>query len=278
MAALLMFALFFGLPILWFLMAPSKTNVGLSIDNPLAFGSFGNYVNALDRLWHYGGGLFTDWIVNSAYFSVAIVALAMALCCTAGYALAHYEFVGRKVVLIATMVAMVTPGAATVLPLFLEVNLVHLVNTPLAVILPSSFFPFGVYLMYTYFATTLPVELVQAARVDGCSEWAVFRRVALPLARPMVGLVAFFAFVAQWNNFFLIEVMIPGQNGQTLQVGLSYLEGLAFGAQQGVAPNMQILRPEVAMAGIVLAVPVVVFFFFVQKRLVRGLLSGYGVQ
>jgi ABC-type glycerol-3-phosphate transport system permease component len=71
--------------------------------------------------------------------------------------------------------------------------------------------------------------------------------------------------------------MIPSETGATLQVGLAYLVGNAFGPQQGVPPNLQILRPELALAGIMLAVPVVVFFFFIQRWLMRGLLAGYGV-
>jgi multiple sugar transport system permease protein len=76
------------------------------------------------------------------------------------------------------------------------------------VILPFSFFPFGVYLCYIFFSSTIPKDLLAAARVDGCNEWGVFRHVALPLARPVVALVAFFAFVADWNNYYLPFVML----------------------------------------------------------------------
>jgi multiple sugar transport system permease protein len=156
-------------------------------------------------------------------------------------------------------------------------NGLHLLNNPLSVILPSAFFPFGVYLMYIFFSTSLPRDLLAAARVDGCSEWGVFRRVAVPLARPMVGLVAFFVFVSQWNNFFLVEVMLSSASRLTLQVGLVYISNTAFVPFPGLPLSQQILRPELAMAGIILAFPVVVFFAFIQRNLLRGLLAGYAV-
>jgi|1185.fasta_scaffold186333_1 multiple sugar transport system permease protein len=85
---------------------------------------------------------------------------------------------------------MTIPVTALVLPTFLELNALHLLGSALTVVLPFAFFPFGVYLAYLYFASALPAELLDAARVDGCGEWATFRRVALPLAKPVVALIA----------------------------------------------------------------------------------------
>src|SRR5260370_224932 len=100
----------------------------------------------------------------------------------------------RVIVLALTLVVMIRPGAALVLPIFLELNALHLIGSVLSVILPFSFFPFGVYLAYLYYATALPPALLDAARVDGCGEWQTFRRVGLPLAKPIVALVFFFSF------------------------------------------------------------------------------------
>jgi multiple sugar transport system permease protein len=114
---------------------------------------------------------------------------------------------------------MIMPASALVLPLFLEINAAHLVGTPWSVILPMSFFQFGVYLVYIYFSSHLPRDLLAAALLDGCSEWGVLRHVAVPLARPVVALVAFFSFVANWNNFFLPFVMLPSSGQYPIQVG-----------------------------------------------------------
>ena len=105
---------------------------------------------------------------------------------------------------------MLMPAAALVLPIFLEMNArTSDRHTPLSVILPFSFFPFGVYLAYIYFSTALPPTLLEAARVDGCGELQTFLRIALPLAKPILALVFFFSFVANWNNFFLPYVVLP---------------------------------------------------------------------
>lgn len=116
-------------------------------------------------------------------------------------------------------------------------------------ILPFSFFPFGVYLVYIYFATSLPREILAAARIDGCSERQIFLRIALPLARPVVGLVAFFSFVGNWNNFFLPYLMLPGSDEFPLQVGLNQL-----------LTSTPSFNP--------------VLFLFSQRTLVSGMLAG----
>jgi multiple sugar transport system permease protein len=167
------------------------------------------------------------------------------------------------------------PSAAFVLPLFLEMNLFHLVNTPLAVILPSGFYPFGVYLSFVYFSTSLPHGIIEAARVDGATERQILQSVAVPLAKPLISLVVFFTFVTQWNNFFLVQVMIYSPERLTLQTGMASLMSGAFFASDQSVPG--ILRPELALAGMLLAAPVVILFLVIQRYLMAGLLAGYGV-
>ena len=170
---------------------------------------------------------------------------------------------------------MIMPATALVLPLFLEMNLAHLVDTPFSVILPFAFFPFGVYLCYIFFSSTIPRDLLAAARVDGCGEWGVFRRVALPLARPIVTLVAFFAFVSDWNNFFLPFVMFPDSTKFPVQVGLQYLLSSTPSFNPSIGGVMvPILRPELALATVVAVAPVLIVFLFAQRALVTGMLAG----
>jgi multiple sugar transport system permease protein len=155
---------------------------------------------------------------------------------------------------------MLMPATALVLPIFLELNALHLLGSVLAVILPFAFFPFGVYLAYLYFATRLPAEVLDAARVDGCGDWQVFFRVALPLARPVVALVFFFSFAADWNNFFLPYVVLPDSAQYPVEVGLSDLLVSAS-------------RPMLALAALIAALPVALVFLVSQRALARGLLG-----
>ena len=147
------------------------------------------------------------WLLNSVLYSTGGVVLAIALCLPAGYGLATHDFPGRRPLLILTIVVMLIPPSALVLPLFLEANAAHLLTNPLALILPYGLFPFGVYLSYLYFNTTRFHSLLESARIDGCNEWQAFRRIALPLSLPVSALIVFLNFVASWTNFFLPWVM-----------------------------------------------------------------------
>jgi multiple sugar transport system permease protein len=200
------------------------------------------------------------------------VSVAAAL--LAGYALATMNFRGRKTILMATLIAMVLPATAVVLPLFLEINALHLTNTAASVILPASFYPFGVYLAYIYFATSLPKDLLDAARIDGCSEAKMFLHIALPLAKPVIALVAFFSFVANWNNYFLPYVMLAETEKYNLPVGLGVLMASTPVINPTGGSILPITRPEAAMAGLIVVVPVALLFLFFQRFLVRGILSG----
>jgi len=169
------------------------------------------------------------------------------------------------------------PAAALVLPIFLELNAVHLIGSRLSVILPFSFFPFGVYLAYIYYATAIPRDLLDAARVDGCGELATFRHVALPLGKPVVALVFFFSFVSDWNNFFLPYAVLADSKQYPIQVGLSNLLSStpSFNpATGGGGQQVNIFRPELALATLLAVVPVAIVFMLSQRALVRGLVGG----
>jgi multiple sugar transport system permease protein len=275
LAILLGFTGFFLVPIIWLLLAPTKTDHQLVFDGPFSFGSLGNLTHAWRAVFGFQNGALLSWIKNSAIYSLGGLALALAAAVPAGYGLALTQFVGRRALLAITLVVMIMPATSLVLPLFLEMNLVHLTDTPWSVILPFSFFPFGVYLTYIFFSSTIPKDLLAAARIDGCNEWGVFRYVALPLARPIVALVAFFAFVANWNNFFLPFVMLPDSSRYPLQVGLEYLiDSTPAFNPSAPALGATIFRPELALATIVAIAPVLIVFLFAQRTLVTGMLAG----
>jgi multiple sugar transport system permease protein len=154
-------------------------------------------------------------------------------------------------------------------------NAVHEVGSIWSVILPFSLFPFGVYLVYIYFSSSIPKDLLAAARLDGCDEVRVFWHVALPLARPVVALVAFFSFVGNWNNFFLPLVMLPTDQSAPIQVGLNNLLAStpAFNPVAGGA-DLNFDRPELALTTLLAIAPILVVFLFSQRALVSGMLAG----
>ena len=260
-AVLLVFAIFFVLPLLWLVLAPTRTDHELLTGPSFAFGSFHNVALAWQNLDSFGDHLYRRWLVNSLVYALGATALTVATGIPAGYGLATGAFPGRRLILTLTLIAMLMPATALVLPIFLELNALHLIGSVFSVILPFAFFPFGVYLAYLYFATRLPTGVLDAARVDGCGEWQVFFRVALPLAKPIVALVCFFSFAADWNNFFLPYVVLPDSAQYPVEVGLNDLLVSAS-------------RPMLALAALIAALPVAVVFLVCQRALARGLVGG----
>lgn len=268
------FAVFCLVPLIWLVLAPSKDDAAL-IAAPLGWGTLTRYVESWQHLAAYDNGAIFLWIANSVIYAVVPLIITVAIALPAAYALATMRFAGRKLILVATLFAMVVPAAAMVLPLFMEINALHLVNTIWSVILPAAFFPFGVYLAFVYFSTSLPPELLEAGRIDGCSELGVFFRIALPLAKPVVGMLVFFAFIANWNNYFLPYVMLTDASMFNLPVGLGTLISGSSALRPSSGGNfLPITYPEAAMAGLVVVVPIALLFIFFQRFLVRGILDG----
>jgi multiple sugar transport system permease protein len=276
LVVMLAFTAFFFVPVIWVLLASTKTDVQLTSESPFAFGTFSHFADAWRALFGFQNDAMVRWLENSALYCIGGVSLAVLAAVPAGYGLALTQFIGRRTLLSITLVTMIMPATALVLPLFLEMNVVRLTDTPWAVILPFSFFPFGVYLCYIFFSSTIPKDLLAAARVDGCTEWSVFRYIALPLARPVVALVAFFAFVADWNNYFLPFVMLADSNKLPVQVGLEYLidSTAAFNPGNPGTGAQAVHRPELALAILVAIAPVAFVFLFAQRTLVKGMLAG----
>jgi multiple sugar transport system permease protein len=255
------FAGFFFVPVVWLVLAPTKSSGALVTSPPLAFGSLSQVAANWHVLMAFDGGIFATWMGYSFLYVFSATAIVVATAVPAGYALAQSRFPGRKLVLTLTLVMMIMPSAALTIPIFLELNAVNLIGNPLSMILAFSFYPFGVYLAYLYFATAVPRELLDAARVDGAGELRMFLRVALPLSRPIVAIIFFFNFVADWSNFFLPFVVLPNSSTFSIQPGLQLLLS-------------SVPRPSLALAILISILPVLAVFLFAQRFLVRGLLQG----
>lgn len=273
-ATLLFFVLYFGLPMLWLLLAPSKNDPELLGRNPLSFGSIARYLEAFNNLLVFNNGQVVTWAYNSFYYVAVSLIFSLAICVPAGYILAVARFPGRNVVLWATLITMMLPGSALVLPLFLEMNLFRLVNTPSAVILPAIFFPFGVYLTFIYYGTSLPRDILDAARVDGCNEFALFRFVGMPLAKPLLGLLAFISFNNNWNNYFGPYVMLNDDKLYNLPVGIQALISGTSALRPTFGTDLPFHRAEAALSGLIMVLPVVIVFIISQRYVISGAFTG----
>lgn len=272
-AVLVFFALFFVVPIVWLLLAPTKTSGELLLNAPFSFGGLDALIANWNSLAAFQGGVVWTWLGNSVLYSGVALVVTLLVSIPAGYALALTEFRGRKALLMITLVVMLIPNTALVLPIFLELSAVRLIGNPLAVILPFSFFPFGVYLTYIYFSTSISKDLLDAARIDGAGEVRVFVKIAMPLATPVIALVGFFNLVGNWNNYFLPFVTAPGRKSP-IQVGLVELLSNVPLFNPTSSASVTISLPVLALATIVSVAPVLVIFLFSQRFLVSGMTAG----
>jgi multiple sugar transport system permease protein len=277
-AVLLLFAAYFFIPVLWLVLATSKSAPQLLELNPLSFGSFQRIQEAWQRIVEYQDGEVLLWGLNSIRYAIWALALSLTISIPAGYILAVARFPGRRLLLWLTLITMLLPPSALVLPMFMELNLFHLINTQWAVILPSAFFPFGTYLTYIYYASSLPRDLLDAARVDGCSEVQLFRHIALPLAAPLLGLLAFINFNTNWNNFYGPYVLLNDNSLFNLPVGIQQFVMATSALRPGFNPSPGIMvgyqQAEAALFGLIMVVPVAIVFLIAQRYVIGGAFTG----
>ncbi len=271
-------------PMVGFVAMAFRDNEGVQAgtDGFLGLGgvSWSNAVFSWSQVNGFGpgtGGLFTQWMLNSLFVGLGGALLAVVAALPAGYALARLRFRFRRPVLMITLVTMVMPNTVLVIPLFLEVNAIGAVGQLWPVLVIMGFFPFGVYLAYIHFMTTVPAELVEAARIDGLGEVSIFMRIAVPISRQAVVLVGFFAFVANWTNFFLpLALLSSNQQNKTVSIGLQELIGASplFNPTVAAGLDVKLYMPQLALATFISMLPLLIVFLGAQKYLVRGEMVG----
>jgi multiple sugar transport system permease protein len=205
------------------------------------------------------------WYLNSAIVAIVVTALTVVTASMAGYALSRREFRGKRFWYALILAGIMIPPQALIVPLFREFQVVHLINTYWALILPQVPAPIAVFIFKKFF-DGLPISLEQAAQIDGASWWTSYRRIALPLARPAVAAVSIFTFVWTWNNFLWPFLAATGQQMMTIPVGIgTVISGV------GVVNALQ-------MASAILgALPLVFVFLLAQRHIVAGV-AGTGLK
>jgi len=200
--------------------------------------------------------------LNSLLVAGVATAISLLLNAMAGYAFAKLPFRGRERLFQGLVAALIIPGQVGMLPLFLLLKELGLVNTYAGVIVPSLASIFGIFLVRQY-VQGIPDTLLDAARVDGASEWRVFRSIVLPSARPILVTLGLFTFMGTWNDFLWPLVILSDDRRYTLPVALASLVG------------EHVQDTELMLAGAVITVlPVVVLFLLLQRFYIAGVMSG----
>jgi multiple sugar transport system permease protein len=202
------------------------------------------------------------YLINSFWLAILITVSSVLFNTMAGYAFAKLRFRGRERVFQWLLGVLVVPAQIAMMPLFLMLREMHLVNTTAGVVLPAMANVFGIFLVRQY-ARGVPDELIEAARMDGAGEARIFAQIVLPLLKPILVTLATFAFLASWNDFMWPLIVLNDADLHTLPVALSNL------SREHVQDN------EMMMAGSVLTVlPVLVLFLALQRYYIQGLLLG----
>ena len=208
---------------------------------------------------------FGRYFLNSALVAVFVVAGNVLFASMVGYALARRRFVGKRVLWFGILGTLMIPKQIIMIPVYILVAKLGLLDTYAALILPFMVDAFNVFLMRQYISQ-LPIELEEAARVDGAGDWGIFLRIVLPLARPALAVVAINTFLVNWNSFLYPLILTSRESMRTLPVGLALYSQGQHAVEWGHL-----------MAGSMLAtIPVLVVFLFFQRHIIEGLTAGAG--
>ncbi|MEU8803673.1 carbohydrate ABC transporter permease [Spirillospora sp. NPDC048819] len=251
---------FIVVPLLYAVLSGLKSTGALTA-NPIGLPDewkFSNYTGILSS------GAFWQQIGNSVMIAVGTTLITVAVSSMAAFAFARYAFRGREIFFTAFAAGLMFPPAVAVLPLFVLLRSLGLLDNPLGVILPQAAFalPITIIILRSFFRT-IPAELEEAAIMDGCTRFGFFWRILLPMARPALGTVSVLAIVTSWNNFFLPLLVLADEKWHTIPVGIQQYQG-QYSTDYALV-----------LAYIVLAmIPALLFYAVAERQLIGGLTAG----
>ncbi len=256
-AALIVLSAIFLVPLLWLVTSSLKTDDQIFkfppewIPAPL---TFANYPEGLTFIpfWRY--------LLNTCIICVLSVLGTLLSCSLVAYGLARIRWRGRNVLFYIVLGTMMLPFQVTMVPVFVMFAKIGWVDTFWPLIAPHFFGnAFFIFLMRQFFLT-IPPELTEAARIDGCSDWGIYRRIIIPLSKPVLATVGLFAFMAAWNDYLGPLIYLADESKYTLSLGLA-----SFSSQYGSYPGMLMAVTTV------ITVPIIAIFFFAQRTFIQGI-------
>jgi multiple sugar transport system permease protein len=260
---------YFLLPFLWLVLASTKSDTDLFTSFGLAFGKAFSLFSNIGTVFSYENGSFGLWLANSAFYSLSSALGAVILSTLAGYAFAKYRFTGGRAIFSALLGSIMIPSAALALPTYLLFANLNLTNTAWAIILPSIVNPFGLYLLRIYAADAVDDSLLEAARLDGASEFRIFWQVSVRLLGPAIVTVFLLALVGTWNNYFLPLIMLNQSSLYPITVGLAQ-----WAASSNAGGGARVLFSTVITGSFISVIPLVAAFLYLQRFWQSGLSSG----
>ncbi|WP_407359151.1 carbohydrate ABC transporter permease [Microbacterium sp. LTA6] len=264
-AVLALLAIGWLLPFLWAVATAFKTETDAASGDPGWIGASGPTIEAFTAILSQGN-VYT-WAFNSLWTSAAATLITLAISALAAYAFSRLDFTGRKWLFAVIIASIVVPPQVLIIPLFYQMLTFNMIDTYWGLILPQVVAPAMVFILKRFF-DAVPIELEEAARVDGASRFRIFWSIVLPLSRPILASVAIFVFIGAWNNFLWPFLVINDTTLMTLPVGLQTVIS-AYGVQYA----------QVMAQAVLAALPLIIVFIIFQKQIVKGVAtSGFGGQ
>lgn len=202
------------------------------------------------------------WTFNSFFIAFCTMLVVCITATMAGYVLAKKKFPGRQMIFWMLIIAMALPKQVVMIPLFTILSKLGWINSFKGLILPAAAWPFGVFLM-KQFSQGIPGELLEAAKIDGCSEFRIFTNIVVPLVKPGIGALAIFTFISSWNDYFMQLIVIRGSSKFTLPLGVALM-------QQEFTTNYGAIMAGAALASL----PMIIIFIAFQKYFTQGITMG----
>ena len=267
MTLFLVYAIF---PLCWLVISSTKTTSDLFSTLGLWFARDFALFSNIRQVFSYGNGEYLRWLGNTVLYAGVSAVGAACLATFAGYGFAKYVFRGKSALLGIVLGTIMVPATALAIPTYLLFSKVNLVNTPWAVILPSLVSPFGFFLMWVYARDAISDSILDAARIDGAGELAIFFKVSVRSLVPGFVTVLLFTLVATWNNYFLPLIMLSNPRYYPLTVGLSSWASQAVG---GSGANADLLA-LVITGSLLSVIPLIAVFVSLQRYWQSGLTAG----
>lgn len=217
-----------------------------------------NYINILKDI------PLSIYFINSLFVAVTTTIGQVLFSSMAGYAFARFEFKYRDVLFLIILITMLIPPQVNIIPLFFLMRELHLINTYQALILPGLFGGFGIFMIRQYFSS-IPKDLEEAAKIDGCNPFQVFFKIAFPIALPVIVTLAIFTFVSSWNSFMWPLIVTNSEGMRTLPVGLAIFKG-SF--------REITLWGELLACSVICTIPVITIFLLGKKYFINDILQG----
>ncbi|MFD0871143.1 Inner membrane ABC transporter permease protein ycjP [Chlamydia abortus] len=256
--ALIIISLLFLFPVLWVVLSSFKNNNDLYAWPPQIFPSvftLENYKAAFDK------GNFGVYFMNSAFVTVVSTVLLLLVNSMAGFALAKYRFKGDTLILVGFISTLMIPLEVIMIPIFSVISKLGLYNSLWGIIIPPAATPTGVFLIRQYLLS-VPNDLLEAARMDGASEWKIYRSIILPIAKPILAVLTIFSFMWRWDDFLWPLIVISDPKKYTIQLALSNFIG-----------EYNVDWSSLLAMSVITMIPVLIVFLIFQKQLVQGIVT-----